>query len=61
MALTNYSWTFSPLVPAFPPTVLPNIALWNVTNGIDLNYQVQLSWPLEWASRGDANGTALTM
>ncbi|KAH8884182.1 hypothetical protein GQ53DRAFT_846492 [Thozetella sp. PMI_491] len=61
MALSNYTWTFDPIVTAFPHTVFPNVALWNVTNGIDLNYQVQVSWPLTWTSRDEANSTALTM
>jgi len=43
------AWSFYPLVTAFPPTILPNIAYWNVTNGT-WEYQVQLSWPLNWTS-----------
>lgn len=61
MALTNYTWSFNPIISAFPETVFPNIALWNVTNGVDLSYQIQVSWPLEWTSRDQANGSALTM
>lgn len=61
MALANYTWSFNPIVSAFPETVFPNVALWNVTNGVDLNYQIQVSWPLEWTSRDEANGSALTM
>lgn len=61
MALANYTWSFNPIPSIFPETVFPNIALWNVTNGLDLNYQIQVSWPLEWAARDQANGTALTM
>ncbi|PSR76373.1 siderophore esteras-like protein IroE-like protein [Coniella lustricola] len=62
MSLSNYSWSFTPLVSSFPPTVLPNVAFWNVTNESDLNYQIQVSWPLEWPSvPEEANDTALTM
>lgn len=61
MALTNYTWSFHPIVSAFPETVFPNVALWNVTNGVDSNYQIQVSWPLEWTSRDQASGSALTM
>lgn len=42
--------------------MLPNVAYWNVTNGADLEYQVSLSWPLDWpASREVQNKTAFTM
>lgn len=58
--LSNYTWSFNPIVAEFPHTVLPNVALWNVTNGIDLDYQIQVSWPLQWESR-DVEKTALTM
>lgn len=62
MALSNSTWTFTPIVETFPQTVLPNVAYWNVTNGADLEYQVSLSWPLDWpASREVENKTALTM
>jgi hypothetical protein len=62
MALTNNSWTFTPIVEAFPQTVLPNVAYWNVTNGADLEYQISLSWPLDWPASHEAeNKTALTM
>ncbi|KAF2014201.1 siderophore esteras-like protein IroE-like protein [Aaosphaeria arxii CBS 175.79] len=44
------AWSFNPLVEAFPATVLPNIAYWNVSNGT-WEYQVQVSWPLNWTSR----------
>jgi len=60
-AATNYTWSFTPVVSAFPPSIYPNVALWDAKNGVDLQYQIQLSWPLEWPSRGEANGTALTM
>lgn len=43
------SWSFHPLATSFPSTVLPNIEYWNVTNGT-WEYQVQLSWPLNWTS-----------
>lgn len=61
MALTNYTWSFDPIVSGFPETWFPNVALWNVTSGSDLQYQVTVSWPLEWDSREEANGSALTM
>jgi hypothetical protein len=61
MALSYPNWVFSPIVEAFPHTVFPNTALWNVTNGIDLEYQIKLSWPLTWTSRDEANNTAHTM
>ncbi|KAF2827076.1 siderophore esteras-like protein IroE-like protein [Ophiobolus disseminans] len=51
--MTNTSlagaWSFYPLITSFPPTVLPNIAYWNVTNGT-WEYQIQVSWPLNWTS-----------
>lgn len=59
--MANYTWSFDPIVSAFPQTVFPNVALWNVTNGIDLSYQIQLSWPLDWTSRDVTNVTALPM
>ncbi|KAF2274952.1 siderophore esteras-like protein IroE-like protein [Westerdykella ornata] len=43
------SWSFHPLVTSFPPTVLPNVGYWNITNGT-WEYQVQISWPLNWTS-----------
>ncbi|KAF2265559.1 siderophore esteras-like protein IroE-like protein [Lojkania enalia] len=43
------TWSFHPIITSFPPTVLPNIAYWNVTNGT-WEYQVQLAWPLNWTS-----------
>ena len=56
------NWSFTPLVPAFPTAVLPNIALWDVTNAVDnRTYQIQVSWPFEWESREVVNKTALTM
>ncbi|OCL11000.1 hypothetical protein AOQ84DRAFT_425487 [Glonium stellatum] len=54
------SWSFNPIVPAFPHTVFPNVALWNVSNRVDLNYQIQVSWPLEWTSQ-EVESTVLTM
>ncbi|CAG8960272.1 hypothetical protein HYFRA_00012792 [Hymenoscyphus fraxineus] len=44
----------------FPPTVFPNVELWNMSNENGIEYQVQISWPFEWSSR-DVNATALTM
>ncbi|KAI1867760.1 uncharacterized protein JN550_006901 [Neoarthrinium moseri] len=58
--LSNYTWSFSPIVTAIPQMILPNIALWNATNNANLTYQIQLSWPLAWGSR-DINATALSM
>ncbi|KAK9419108.1 putative Alpha/Beta hydrolase protein [Seiridium unicorne] len=57
--MANYTWSFDPLVPTFLATVCPNIALWNVSNGIGLKYKIHLSWPLDWASRDVNNVTAL--
>ena len=48
------SWSFHPLITSFPPTVLPNIAYWNITNGT-WEYQVQVSWPLNWTSTNVAS------
>ncbi|KAF1911537.1 Alpha/Beta hydrolase protein [Ampelomyces quisqualis] len=56
---TTGAWSFHPLVEAFPPTILPNIAYWNVTNGT-WDYQVQVSWPLNWTSK-DVNSTVETL
>ncbi|KAF2182909.1 siderophore esteras-like protein IroE-like protein [Zopfia rhizophila CBS 207.26] len=53
------TWSFHPLITSFPPTVLPNIAYWNVTNGT-WEYQVQLSWPLNWIST-NVNSTVDTL
>ncbi|CAG8973046.1 hypothetical protein HYALB_00010820 [Hymenoscyphus albidus] len=57
MSLTNYPP--HPLT-TFPPTVFPNVELWNITNSLGIEYQVQISRPFEWTSR-DVNATALTM
>jgi hypothetical protein len=55
------AWSFTPLL-AFAPTVFPNIAMWNVSNTAkNLTYQVEISWPFEWASREVTNKSALTM
>jgi predicted alpha/beta superfamily hydrolase len=43
------AWSFHPLISSFPPTVLPNIQYWNITNGT-WEYQVQISYPLNWTS-----------
>lgn len=53
------SWSFQPLSTSFPPTVLPNIEYWNVTNGT-WEYQIELSWPLNWTST-DAVSTVNTL
>ncbi|KAH6855558.1 Alpha/Beta hydrolase protein [Chaetomium sp. MPI-CAGE-AT-0009] len=54
-------WSFTPL-PAFAPTVFPNIAMWDVSNAAkNLTYQVQISWPFEWESREVTNKSALTV
>jgi hypothetical protein len=54
-------WSFTPL-PAFPATVFPNIALWNVSNAAkNLTYQIEISWPFEWKSREVTNKSALSM
>lgn len=44
-------WSFAPLLPAFAPTVFPNVELWNASNGVNLEYQIEISWPFEWESR----------
>jgi hypothetical protein len=55
------TWSFTPL-PAFAPTVFPNIAMWNVSNPTkNLTYQVEISWPFEWASRDVIDKSALAM
>lgn len=59
--MANYTWSFNQIVPAFPESFSPNIALWSVTNGVDLNYEIQLSWPLDWTSQNATNVTALPM
>ncbi|EAT90441.2 hypothetical protein SNOG_02229 [Parastagonospora nodorum SN15] len=48
------AWSFHPLASPFPSTILPNIAYWNVTNGT-WEYEVQVSWPLNWTSRDVAS------
>ena len=54
------SWTFTPF-PALPATLFPNVAFWNATNAAtNLTYQIEVSWPFEWASR-DVNKSALAM
>jgi predicted alpha/beta superfamily hydrolase len=53
------AWSFHPLITSLPPTVLPNVAYWNVTNGT-WEYQVQVSWPLNWTSI-DAESTVETL
>ncbi|SPO04353.1 related to hydrolase of the alpha/beta superfamily [Cephalotrichum gorgonifer] len=56
-ALAN--WSFAPL-PPFAPTIFPNIQLWNVSDGLGLEYQVEVSWPFEWTSQ-EAEVSALAM
>ena len=53
------TWAFHPLITSFPPTVLPNLEYWNVTNGT-WEYQVQVSWPLNWTST-DVDSTVNTL
>jgi hypothetical protein len=54
-------WSFTPL-PAFAPTVFPNIAMWNVSNAAkNLTYQIEISWPFEWTSRDVTDKSALAM
>ncbi|KAF2205489.1 hypothetical protein GQ43DRAFT_453106 [Delitschia confertaspora ATCC 74209] len=38
------TWSFHPLITSFPPTVLPNIAYWNITNG---TWEYQLMYVLD--------------
>ncbi|KAF2115961.1 Alpha/Beta hydrolase protein [Lophiotrema nucula] len=59
MALTTGTWSFNPIVTAFPPTVLPNIQYYNVTNGT-WTYQVHISYPLNWTST-NADSTVDTL
>ncbi|KAJ7363768.1 Alpha/Beta hydrolase protein [Mycena albidolilacea] len=61
-AIQNYSsWAFNPLV-SFPPTVFPNTALWNVSNGdLGLEYQIGVSWPLNWTSTNTSASDVLSM
>ncbi|CAI4220075.1 unnamed protein product [Parascedosporium putredinis] len=54
------NWSFTPLVSAFQPTILPNVQFWNVSNNVGLEYQVEVSWPFEWASQ-DVDAAALAM
>ncbi|KAI9162745.1 Siderophore triacetylfusarinine C esterase [Paramyrothecium foliicola] len=61
MGICNLTWAFDSIVEAFPQTVFPNVALWNVTNGVDLGYQIKVSWPLTWTSPEEANSTVQTM
>lgn len=58
--LSNFTWRFDPVLNGFPHAVVPNVAIWNATNGVDLHYQIQVTWPLEWESRG-VDRAALTM
>ncbi|KAJ7853517.1 Alpha/Beta hydrolase protein [Mycena olivaceomarginata] len=62
-AIQNYSsWAFTPLVPSFPPTVFPNTALWNLSNGdLGLEYQIGVSWPLNWTSPNTSASDVLAM
>jgi hypothetical protein len=62
-AIQNYSsWAFNPLVPSFPPTVFPNTALWNLSNGdLGLEYQIGVSWPLNWTSTNTSASDVLSM
>ena len=58
MAVAN--WSFEPLVSAFPPSIFPNVQLWNISNGLGLEYQVEVSWPFEWDST-EVDASALAM
>lgn len=60
MAAALPNWSFEPLVSAFPPTVFPNVQLWNISNGLGLEYQVEVSWPFGWESQ-EAGASALAM
>lgn len=60
MAAALSNWSFEPLVAAFPPTVFPNVQLWNISNDLGLEYQVEVSWPLGWESK-DVEASALAM
>lgn len=52
-------WSFAPL-DAFGPTIYPNTQLWNVSDGLGLEYQVGVSLPLEWEAQ-DTEAAALAM
>ncbi|PKS11276.1 hypothetical protein jhhlp_003038 [Lomentospora prolificans] len=54
------NWSFTPLVSAFQATILPNVQFWNLSNGAGLEYQIEVSWPFEWASP-DLDASALAM
>lgn len=55
------SWSFELVDHASKNTFLPNIKIWNVSNHQGLNYQILVSWPLDWTSPEEAQGNALSM
>lgn len=54
------NWSFEPLISSFPPTIFPNVQLWNISNGLGLEYQVEVSWPFGWESQ-ETEASALAM
>lgn len=48
------AWQFNPIATSWPTNVLPNLAFWTATNG-SWEYQIQLSWPLNWTSREETS------
>lgn len=47
------NWTFTPLAQSFPSTILPNMGWWSASNGT-WDYQIHVSWPLNWTMRNEA-------
>jgi predicted alpha/beta superfamily hydrolase len=48
------TWSFNLIASAFPSTILPNLAFYQVTNG-SWEYQIQVSWPLNWTTTNEAS------
>jgi len=54
------TWSFNPIITSFPSTILPNVQYWNVSNGT-WEYQVQVSYPLNWTSANVDNASVNTL